>query len=439
MKLSPLKIVCKSGLVSLGAFIVAQVNADTIDGLTKAHLSDVDPSNENLIDDIQELKPIGSVTALIPEASTADEPSENSVDGQSGDTDFPFAHFKAIATVGEYDPETGLPLTGYPDGQAAWLLDEDTIRVAYQSESYAFNSNETYSWTMANGATFTGSHIHTIDYDRAKFADFLSNDSAASEMFKASGNLFDTVYNVFGNEVKSKDTAVAGEFWGKQSLADGTLTAFSTPLVGSDYYFQSFCGAHYEQANRYGAGLGFADDVWLTAEEWNIGDGAYETALATDTMGLASVVVDVANSTAYTVPALGQSGYEKFLPMNPGHPDYVVIICAGYNFDLPADTAPLRIYVGMKGVDADGNAVDQGGAASERDKFLARNGLLYGKLYGMALADADHAALNIDTPDADEQNLDAYLLDETAPDTFSVRYYPTSYQWAGWGIGAIGT
>ncbi|MGA1621536.1 MAG: hypothetical protein ACO36E_02280, partial [Synechocystis sp.] len=59
---------------------------------------------------------------------------------------------------------------------------------------------------------------------------------------------------------------------------------------------------------------------------------------------------------------------------------------------------------------------------------------LYDNADAMALADADHAALNIDTPDADEQNLDAYLLDDTAPDTFSVRYYPTSYQWAGWGI-----
>ena len=44
---------------------------------------------------------------------------------------------KAIATVGERDKMTGKALAGYPDGQAAWLKDDDTVRVAYQSESCA--------------------------------------------------------------------------------------------------------------------------------------------------------------------------------------------------------------------------------------------------------------------------------------------------------------
>ncbi len=40
---------------------------------------------------------------------------------------------KTIATVGEVDKMTSKALTGYPDGQAAWLQDDDTVRVAYQS------------------------------------------------------------------------------------------------------------------------------------------------------------------------------------------------------------------------------------------------------------------------------------------------------------------
>ncbi len=70
---------------------------------------------------------IGEVTALIAEASTADEPSELQ-DGKSGDTNFPFiGNMKAIATVGERDKMTSKTLTGYPDGQAAWLKDDDTV------------------------------------------------------------------------------------------------------------------------------------------------------------------------------------------------------------------------------------------------------------------------------------------------------------------------
>jgi hypothetical protein len=111
------------------------------------------------------IKTIGQVTALIPEASTANDPSEL-LDGQSGDTDFPYAKFKALATVGEVDPATKMALTGWPDGNAAWLKDNATIRLVYQSESYATNSNQTYGWVMESGVKFTGSHIHYIDYDR---------------------------------------------------------------------------------------------------------------------------------------------------------------------------------------------------------------------------------------------------------------------------------
>ncbi|MEB3232310.1 MAG: hypothetical protein VKJ64_14975, partial [Leptolyngbyaceae bacterium] len=376
---------------------------------------------------------IGETTALIPQAGTSTLP-EHLEDGGSGDTDFPYGEFKALATVGEVDPETGEALTGYPDGQAAWLLDEDTVRVAYQSESYATMSNETYAWVMESGATFTGSHIHTIDYDRAAFADFLNNDSAASEMFEASGHLFDTVYNVFGEIVDGKngDTEDLGAKWGNQTAADGTLIPFlaEQQLIEADFFFHSFCGAYYEQANKYGEGIGFADDVWLMAEEWNIGPGMFgisEAEYANTTMGLASMVVDIANETAYTVPALGQSGYEKILPLNPGSDEYVVLAMSGYNLEI--EPAPLRIYIGKKDTDAAGNPINYD-TATERDAFLARNGLLFGQLYGMAATDATYAALGI-TVDADTEMLNAYATDAEAPDAFSVRYYPTSYQWDG--------
>ncbi|MGB5714914.1 MAG: esterase-like activity of phytase family protein [Waterburya sp.] len=393
---------------------------------------------------------IGDTTALIPQAGSSYAP-EDLQDGGSGDTDFPYGNFKALATVGEIDPNNGLALTGYPDGQAAWLLDEDTVRVAYQSESYATLSSsegETYPWVMESGATFTGSHIHTIDYDRAGFADFLNNDSAASEMFQGSGQLFSTVYNVFGEEVTGKnyDTTDLGAKWGNQTLADGTVVDFNEDqqLSFADWFFHSFCGAYYEEAHKYGEGIGFEDKVWLMGEEWNIGELYEEAALAagmteeearlspgedffTETMGLASMVVDVENETAYTVPALGQSGYEKLLPINSGHEDYVVLVVAGYNLEV--EPAPMKIYIGKKGVDAHGNPLAED--ASERDSFLGRNGLLYGQIYGMAAANETLADLGIEEIDADAFMLDEYATDADAPENFSVRYTPTSYQWDG--------
>jgi hypothetical protein len=401
-------------------------------GLVASHISKVDPKNDLFSDDVKAAKRIGEVTAVIAEASVANQPSEF-VDGQSGDTDFPFlSAMKPIATVGEYDPVSGHPLTGWPDGNAAWLADEDTVRFAYQSESYATMSTETYPWVMKNGATFTGSHIHTLDYDREKFAKFLTHDGPASEMLKTSGKLFHTVYNVFGDVVVSREE---GGRWGNQTLPTGEEVSYGPDylLEDSDFFFQSFCGSHLEKANKYGEGIGFADDAWLNAEEWKITTMFSDTDVEpNDTMGLASLVVDVKNGVAYTVPALGQTGYEKLLPMNPGSPDYVVVICAGYNH--AQEPAPLKIYIGKKGLDASGDPVDQDDPnVPERDKFLARNGLLFGKIYGMAVQNGDYEALQIKDPNPSMKMMDEYLTNPGAADQFSVRFYPTSYQWRGWG------
>lgn len=378
-------------------------------------------------------KVIGQTTALIAEAGLSTAALK---DGESGNTNFPFAAFRALATVGEVDARSGLALTGYPDGNAAYLKDENTIRLIYQSESYATMGSapkpETYPWKMLNGVTFTGSHIHTIDYDRAAFADFMNSNKAAADMVKGSGKLFDKIYNGFGELVSapSYDPAYLSGKWGNQTRPDGSLIQFKPDfrLSEADYFFQSFCGAWYEQANKYGQGLGFADDIWLTAEEWQIGRmfpaGKSDAAA---TLGLASIAVDIANGTAYTVPALGQTGYEKLMPINSGHKDYVVIVAAGYNHDQ--EPAPNRIYVGMKGRAADGSKIDYA-KASERDAFLARNGLLYGKIYGLALTADTFEKLGIEVK-LDAKMVDDYMKDAKAPNKFEGRFYPTSYQWGG--------
>lgn len=378
---------------------------------------------------------IGETTALVAEASTAGD-GFDIVDGQSADIDFPFlSRMKALATVGEVDAETGHALTGWPDGNAAWLLDEDTVRLAYQSESYATMSTETYGWEMKSGVKFTGSHVHTLDYNREGLASFLDNDDAASTILEGSGHLFHTIYNIFGDEVLPR---AEGGIWGNQALPDQTYIAFAPQfeLSNGDFFFQSFCGSYYEVANKYGDGIGLADNVWLNAEEWNISrmwnvGSRDEPKMTWDTskgMGLASIVTDIANETAYTVPALGQTGYEKIMPINPQHPDYVVMVLAGYNHNL--EPAPLKIYVGLKGADVDGSPV--AADANARDQFLARNGLLHGKIYGLAVANETYADLGIDAPSPTDKMMEAYMADPDAAETFPVVFAPTSYQWGGW-------
>ena len=388
-------------------------------------------------------KTIGQTRALIPEAGTASK-SKWTQDGKSGDTRFPYGQFKAIATVGEVDASSGDVLTGYPDGQAAWLKNDKTIRVAYQSESYGKVNGyetpdvETYPQEMASGATFTGSKIHYIDYNRSKFADFLDNKKPGSSMVKGSGLLFDTITNQFGEVVtgKNADSEDLGAKWGNQTTPDGELIEFveGRQNTSADWTIQSFCGAWYEPTHKWGDGIGFENDVWLTAEEWSVGEeNAFaddldeSEAIAASTMGLASVAVDIANGIAYTAPALGQTGYEKLLPLNPGTKNHVAMVVSGYNHN--EEPAPLKMYVGRKHRDADGNKVDYS-TLSDRDAFLARNGLLYGQLYGLALDQDNFDRLGI-TADPATNMQDAYLTNASAPNKFKGRFYPTSFRWDG--------
>ena len=323
------------------------------------------------------------------------------------------------------------------------------MRVAYQSESYAnvtgyrtgVADGETYARELQTGVTFTGSRIHTIDYARDAFADFMNNDSAASDMVEGSGFLFNRVFNLFGEEVTPKNTDPEDKAakWGNQTLPSGEIVEFGTPLSNADFFFHSFCGAWYEPANRYGEGQGFSDDIWLMAEEWDIGEdnfapGDAGVAVANETMGLAAMVVDVANEVAYSVPALGQTGYEKIAPLNTGESDYVVMVTSGYNHGL--EPAALKIYVGRKGYDGEGNEITD--EHSERDQFLGRNGLLWGQLYGQTLKNKHFDKLGVVADENgngrfDDNVMDTYLTTQAkADDSFKGRFYPTSFQWGGW-------
>ena len=82
---------------------------------------------------------VGSITDLVVEAGDAAVSGAPIEDGKSGDVAFPYGEIKAIVTAGERSvcPESmGEVIVGKPDGMGAYLIDDDTIRVLFQSESY---------------------------------------------------------------------------------------------------------------------------------------------------------------------------------------------------------------------------------------------------------------------------------------------------------------
>ena len=365
--------------------------------------------------DTADLKPLGHHTALIAEAGDARSHTSFLVDGASGDTDFPHGNLKAICTVGEYDKTSGYMPVGVPDGMGAMLKDADTVRVIWQAESYGYIAQyPSYPMKVNNNATaFTGSHIAYIDYDRVTMRTFMENTDSAESMVKGAGELIETAYNLKGQLVGARqaiDTQANDVHFGdtnKDGLyVSGDVDDPKNPVANNVWTYHSFCSAHLEEKEQWGAGIGVKDDIFLTVEEW--------TALNATRVeehgfvGLSAHAVDVATKTAYAVGAFGMGGYEKIVEVNCGNARYVCFSISGYNgnfgskdeqlrrkkaqssnnkrddgtdFVYPQNIVPSRLYVGVKGYAADCTTADTTG-------FLARNGLACGRVYGFAVPEA---------------------------------------------------
>ena len=196
------------------------------------------------------------------------------------------------------------------------------------------------------------------------------------------------------------DTNAAGVYVSDDAAKQSTL-----------WTYHSFCSAHLEEKEQWGAGMGLVDDVFLTVEEWtNLNDTLAESA---GFVGLSAHAVDIATKTAYAVGAFGMGGYEKIVEINCGVAAYVCFAISGYNGNFGANTAlaarkntisgnrvdgtpwayaqnivPTRVYVGVKGY------TQAGVACAGACTWLQKNGLEHGKVYGFAapIATADRDA-----------------------------------------------
>lgn len=358
------------------------------------------------------LHEIGAHTAFLAESTDAAAAGMAAVDGESGPTDWPSGNLKVLATIGEMDKYTGTVLTGVPDGQGAYLIDDHTVRLVYQSESYgplsSFGRNqETWPFPVNNGiATFTGSHVQYIDYDRQLLSEFMTHDGPAKDMVKGAGELIKYVYNLDGDlvgpRILGKDENDESYFYGLRPHYSHTDTTgkYVVPVpYKADWFFQSLCASSMNPAFQWGEKHGFSDNIYLTNEEWHrYGD-------AHDFIGIPGWAVDADNKAAYPIAPIGMGGFEKLTEMSCGIEGYVCIVVSGYNgafsvsdkdawaakrnaeagkrsdgtdYAYPQNIVPSRVYVGKKGVDMNGNPADD---------FMSRNGLAYGKTYGFAVRD----------------------------------------------------
>lgn len=394
---------------------------------------------------VLDIMPIGGHTALVAEASDAGDNPDFLIDGQSGDVDFPFGNLKPIGTVGEYwsvDGKVQDVLVGVPDGMGAYLLDDDTVRVVVQSESYGPASQfESYPYPVNDGATtFTGSHVQYADYDREALSVFMQNDESAAAMVKDFGNLVKTAYNLKGELVGprnaniSEPTTVGAHFgntdaegyWKTTNKAGDGLVVPSK----ADWTMMSLCSAHLEEPHQWGEGIGVEDLLFLTVEEWTYLDEGVESYV-----GLSAHTIDPATETMYATGAFTMGGFEKIIEFSSGSQDYVAFSVSGYNgafgdyddliakrnevygnrtdnqpYVKPQNVVPARVYVGKKGYNEQGEKADD---------FLSRNGLRFGQMYGFAV-DYDKIGAR-----------DTWHKTAMKGDTVGGAFYPIEWRWDG--------
>mgnify|MGYP000844124088 FL=1 len=393
-------------------------------------------------------KPVGTHTAHICEATDAAYSTTAVIaDGHSGDTAYPFGKIKVLCTVGEYEPSTGYMLVGVPDGMGAYLLDSTTVRIIWQSESYGtFSTFESFPFIVnPNGASFTGSHVMYVDYDRAGLADFMNHDKAAVSIVKGAGNAVTAAYNLKGQLIgKRNDNATenccsaAPHFSNTDFNGCGCWSTVNAARLPSraDWIMQSLCSAHLEERLQWGS-TGVHDTLFITNEEWT--NFPNTPAAHAGNTGIPAHVVDLATKNMYATGVFTLGGFEKIVEVNCGHTAYVCFAPSGYNgafgtyadgiaaaknalgrrpdgtnYVSPQDVHPARIYVGVKGRNALGQPATD---------FLSRNGLAYGHVYGFAT--------NVVQTTGGRYQDDWHKNAAAPGNTVAGAYYPIDWRWNG--------
>ncbi|EOD19865.1 hypothetical protein EMIHUDRAFT_458652 [Emiliania huxleyi CCMP1516] len=257
---------------SMDLLVYLNAQSSAVDFMTNVlHMADhTTPAATVMAEMMTNFKPIGSHTQHICEATDIlyADPAMDPVDGQSGDVNYPYGDIKVLLTVGEYLPSNGYMLVGVPDGMGAMLKDDSTVRIVFQSESYGPMYYESYPFIVnPDGASFTGSHVMYVDYDRDSLAEFMSNGRSAEGMVKDAGNLIESVYNLKARRSAStlRLARHASHRWGnlvEQRSEDGCTTHphysntdpegcgmwenimnTGTP-TDADWLMQSLCSAH---------------------------------------------------------------------------------------------------------------------------------------------------------------------------------------------------
>jgi hypothetical protein len=231
-----------------------------------------------------------------------------------------------VITVGDNPAGDGYnwAMPGTFDGIGAWLPDATTFRVNINQE----NSDATVSEVNLNLANFQTAISNVIGSGTTGGVNFVTS----------------------AQQAYGRWTANAGTSW--INTADVTTTSF-----------YRFCSSQLHQANSYGAGRGFADNIYITGEEGSLNRLFALDAAIRDFYQLSGVV----GSAIGGIGGMPYDPWENAALLDTGDTTHVALLLSP-----DGGSQIMKLFIGDKGKNATGGA---------STSFLARNGLEYGRYY----------------------------------------------------------
>jgi len=238
---------------------------------------------------------------------------------------------------------------GIFDGLGAYDNGDGTFTVLANSE---LGNTVGYGY-LVDGVALTGARISKFIID--KDVDNDASNGYQSAMISG-GIAYSEIYDVDGLEVTAASQINGG--------------------------FSRFCSSSFEQADRFGAGRGFVDNIYLTGEESD--EGLFWA-------------LDTESDAIWALPGLGRGGWETAVQVDTGSVNTVGVLLMDDN------TAPIYLWVGEK-------------STAEGAGFLERNGLAAssGNLYTWVPTDGSIGTAAGASGVPDSADLNALALGATA-------------------------
>ena len=222
-----------------------------------------------------------------------------------------------------------------------------TFEILSGNDPLGAKATEGFVWNPAIHAEWDGlgAYLHDSQTLRVFINQEVEPEGSITRLDLDPGALSEWIASGIANNTAGNQTLPAGDIVKAISRAWTSIGTGAGPV-------NSPCSGNLWPANTYGPGRGFADALYLAAEEIS-GFGHFW-------------VLDLTTRTLHEVTDLGAGRWENAVPIDTGRADTIAL---AFSEDFKSGTnrlAPMRLYVGTK--NPNGN-------------FLQRNGLVGGKIY----------------------------------------------------------